>query len=271
MLSRFFAKSRTAKFVLTLLVFLCGAAGFGFADASDPSRGEARARIEPAGFIYGGAIGVRREIYSNYDRRVVPMPIIGYRGERLRVFGPFVTYDLYRSGALGVDARLSPRFQGFDESNSDIFRGMDERDSSLDLGLGLTFERDEWKLEFIALRDVLDRSNGRELRVGLGRAFRAGSLVVEPVVGLSYLDRAHVDYYYGVAASESTTFRPAYAGDSALNARFGLNFVTLAYFGGLTRLGLERTWFDSSIDGSPLTDEDADFGVFIAFSKFFDK
>lgn len=232
-------------------------------------RGESRAQIEPEAFIYGAALGVRREIYIDYDNRVIPLPILGYRGEKLRVFGPFVNYEMYRAGAFGVDAKLSPRFGGFDESDSDIFDGMEERKFSMDLGLGLTWQRDDWKLELAGLYDVLDRSDGREWRASLGRAFRVGKVFLEPTIGVSYLDSRHVDYYYGVDESEAASFRPAYLGKSALNRNLGISLVTPAWFDGLTRISVENTWYDSAISDSPLTDADSSLGIYIAFSKFF--
>ena len=175
-----------------------------------------------------------------------------------------------REGAFGFDLRLSPRFEGFDESDSDIFEGMEEREFSMDAGIGMTWQRDDWKLELAGLKDLLDRSDGQEWTLQLGRAFRRGSLFIEPSVGLSYLDSRHVDYYYGVADAEATAARPAYDGDSALNTTLGISFFTPAYFGGLTRIGIEGTWYDSAIDDSPLTDSDSNLSIFIAFSKFFD-
>lgn len=254
--------------LVALLSALAGSAAG--ADATN-GRGEAREHAEPAEFFYGGAVGIRREIYRDYDRRIVPIPIIGYRGDRLRVYGPFVNYDLLRAGGLTADVRLAPRFQGFDESDGDIFHGMDERESSLDLGLGVKYAAGNWNLELAGLRDALDRSNGREASLDLGRAFQVGKFRVEPAVGLQYLDSAHVDYYYGVEPGEATSFRIAYDGDSALNARLSITVVTPAYLGGLLRIGIERTWFDSTIEDSPLTDEDANLGVFIAFSKRFER
>ncbi|MDH3635584.1 MAG: MipA/OmpV family protein [Gammaproteobacteria bacterium] len=234
-------------------------------------QGENRARIEPTGFFYGGALGVRREIYADYERRIIPLPVIGYRGEKLRVFGPFVSYEVGHAGAMDLDVRLSPRFSVFDESDSDNFDGMEEREFSMDAGFGLTWARDDWKLELAGLRDALDRSNGKEWSATLGRAYRAGTLLLEPAIGLSYLDRRHVDYYYGVDTSEATGSRPVYRGDSALNTTLGLTLATPALFGGLTRIGIENTWYDSPIEDSPITDADSNLSVFIAFSKFFDK
>lgn len=263
--------SRGARRALAVLQIWLGAVVFATTALAASERGENRARIEPTGFFYGGAFGVRREIYADYDRRIIPLPVIGYRGEKLRVFGPFVSYEVARAGAIGLDVRLSPRFGGFDDSDSDIFDGMEEREFSMDAGFGLTWARDDWKLELVGLKDALDRSNGQEWSATVGRAYRAGTLLLEPAIGVSYLDREHVDYYYGVEASEATGSRPEYRGDSSLNTTLGLTLVTPALFGGLTRIGIENTWYDSPIEDSPLTDTDSSLSIFIAFSKFFDK
>ena len=265
------ANSSVAWRVLTILGAWLGAVVIATAPAATPERGENRVRIEPNGFFYGGALGVRREIYADYERRVIPLPVIGYRGEKLRVFGPFVNYEVARSGALGLDVRLSPRFGGFDESDSDVFDGMEEREFSMYAGFGLTWERADWKLQLVGLHDALDRSNGHEWSATLGRAYRSGTLLLEPSIGLGYLDRRHVDYYYGVDDIEATSSRLAYRGDSALNATLGLTLATPALFGGLTRIGIENTWYDSAIEDSPITDTDSGLSIFIAFSKFFDK
>ena len=260
---------RLARYLLPALLSLQLLAGPSSADDSNTERGENRARLEPRGFIYGAALGIEREIYDGFERRVIPLPLLGYRGEKLTVFGPFVSWDLFELGDIEFDLRLSPRFDGFDESDSDIFEGMEEREFSMDIGFGLGYERNDWKIELASLQDALGRSDGRELTLGLAHVFRQGPVFIEPEIGLSYLDRRHVDYYFGVAEAEALAFRPAYDGDSALNATLGINLVTPAFFGGLTRFGIENTWFDSSIADSPLTDDDSSLTVFIAFSKFF--
>ena len=237
--------------------------------ADEAQRGANRAKIEPHGFIYGGAIAVRNEIYVGYDRRVILLPVLGYRGEKLRIFGPFVNYEAYREGAFGFDVILSPRFNGFSPSDSGIFAGMQERKLSLDLGLGVNWQRDNWKIQLSTRHDVLDRNNGREVRASLSRAYRFGWIFVEPSVGISFLDKRHVDYYYGVAESEAASFRPAYRGESALNSNLGVSISTPAFFNGFTRIGVDNVWFDSAISNSPLTAEDSSLSIYISFSKFF--
>lgn len=259
-------RCRRSSFIFFLLL----ATASGTLHGETDTRGENRARIEPSGFIYGGAIGLRQEIYADYDHRIIPLPVIGYRGEKLRVFGPFVNYEVARRDGFGFDLGLSPRFGGFDESDSDIFRGMDEREFSMDATLGATWQRDDWKINLQGLYDVLGRSDGREARLRLGRAFRAGRFILEPSLGLSYLDRRHVDYYYGVDDDEAAAFRPAYRGRSALNPTLGIGIFTPSLFGGLGRIGIENTWYDEPIVDSPLVEHDSGLSIFIAYSRFFD-
>ena len=58
--------------------------------------------------------------------------------------------------------------------------------------------------QFFAVHDILDRSGGYELQAKLGKVFRNGP-VYEPNLSVSYLDKDHVDYYYGVRAMKSQT------------------------------------------------------------------
>ena len=251
------------------LLSLCLLAGPAAANDSGSERGENRARLEPRGFIYGAALGIESEIYDGFERRVIPLPVLGYRGENLTVFGPFVSWEVAEFGDVELDLQLSPRFDGFDASDSDIFEGMEEREFSMDVGFSLGYERNDWKIEAASLYDALDRSDGRELTLGLARVFRQGPVFIEPEIGLSSLDRRHVDYYFGVTEAEAASFRPAYDGDSALNTTLGVTLVTPAFLGGLTRIGIENTWLDDSIADSPLTDTDTSLSIYIAFSKFF--
>ena len=197
------------------------------------------------------------------------MPILGYRGEKLEVYGPFVSYEFFEIGSIEISGLLSPRFNGFDESDSDIFDGMDDREFSMDAGISLGYQKVDWQMELSARYDVLDRSNGYEIIGKLGKVYRTGPVFIEPAIGLSYLDSSHVGYYYGVDESEATRERPVYKGDEALNTTLGVSFITPVFFDGLTRLGIQNTWFDSGITDSPLTDSDAGLEYFITFSKFF--
>ncbi|MCO7191219.1 MULTISPECIES: MipA/OmpV family protein [unclassified Pseudoalteromonas] len=237
--------------------------------AQADERGALRAQMEPKGFLYGIGLGVSEEIYQGYDRRVIPLPILGYRGDKLSILGPFISYEILEINDIELVLQASPRFQGYDESDSDVFKGMAERDFSMDGGVGIKYERENWKFGISAVHDVLDKSDGYEVSTSLAKVYKSGPFFYEPSLSVSYLDSHHVDYYYGVRLSEATSARPQYVGDNATNVALGFSISTPIFFGGFTQLAFDYTWFDDSITDSPLVDSDASFAARLLFSKFF--
>ncbi|MDP5151138.1 MipA/OmpV family protein [Rheinheimera baltica] len=223
----------------------------------------------PQGFLYGIGIGVNQEIYRGYSNRTIPLPILGYRGEKLSVYGPFASYTLVDFGNISFSAKLAPRFAGFDQSDSSMFVGMAKRKNSLDGGFGVQLRQQAWLLEADTVFDLLGNSNGQESKLALSYSYRAGPVVIEPKVGVSYSDNKLINYYYGVPVEEATADRLAYNAGGAFNYNAGVSFSTPLFFGGMTRLGIEHHWYDSSISNSPLTDRDTGLSAFLSWSTFF--
>lgn len=233
------------------------------------SRGDARERIEPKGFIYGLGLGISQEIYKGYDYRVIPLPIIGYRGEDLSILGPFISYDAFEFSDIKIAIKSAPRFQGFDDSDSYVFENMDERKFSMDAGLGLSYQKKDWKIGLSGMFDVLGRSKGYEAKANISRVFRYGPLFFEPSASFSYVDSNHVDYYYGVKANETNEFIRQYTGKSALNTTLGFSVSTPVFLGGFTQVVIDYTLYDAAITDSPLVEDDTNLGIRLLFSKFF--
>jgi outer membrane protein len=223
----------------------------------------------PQGFLYGLGIGVNQEIYRGYSSRTIPLPILGYRGDKLSVYGPFISYKLLDLGNISFSAKLAPRFAGFEASDSSVFTGMAKRKDSLDGGFGVQFRQQGWLLEADTVFDLLGNSNGRESKLAVGYSYIAGVLLIEPKFGISYSDSKLVNYYYGVRPDEATTQRVAYTAGGAVNYNAGFSLSTPIFFGGMTRLGIEHHWYGSSISDSPLTDRDKGLSAFLSWSTFF--
>ena len=251
-------------FALTLAATLCSASVI-----AEESRGEERERIEPKGFLYGFGLGINQEIYKGYDYRVIPLPIIGYRSDDFRVLGPFISYDALAIGEVEISIQAAPRFQGFDESDSYVFKNMSDRKFSMDAGLGLSYERNNWKIGLSSMFDILGNSNGYEASANISRVFRQGPVFFEPRLSVSYLDDKHVDYYYGVKAEETNEFTSQYQGSSALNTTLGFSVSTPILLGGFTSIAIDYTWYDNSITKSPLVEDDTNLSARLLFSKFF--
>jgi outer membrane protein len=224
---------------------------------------------DTSSFLYGLGLSTDKEIYKGYDRRNLFLPIIGYRGEKLNVFGPFVSYEVQKFAGIKVLVQAAPRFQGFDDTDSYIFEGMADRKFSMDAGIGLNYQKNDWKISFSSMFDVLDRSNGIELTSSIGHTFRFGPFFIEPRVTLSYLDSNHVDYYYGVSKFEVNANRTEYIGESALNTGIGLSMSTPIFLGGYTQINIQRTWFDSGITDSPLVEDNSNLTVRLLYTRKF--
>lgn len=222
----------------------------------------------PQGFTYGVGLAIKREIYKGYEQRVVPLPLIGYQGENLSVYGPFISYKLYQQKQFKVSALVAPRFEGFDESDSSYFKGMQERKFSMDAGLGIDYKPQGWHLSAKLRADVLSRSNGYEANVKVAKSYRYGPVSFGPNIGLTYLDSNNVDYYYGVRASEATSERTFYQGSSALNKSLGFA-VSSPFYGGFLRAAVNNTWYHNSITDSPLTERETSLGFMLTYSRFF--
>jgi len=238
-------------------------------NAPDNEQPDYSAQINAQGFFYGFFLGASNEIYKGYGTRLIPYPLIGYKGDKLNVYGPFVSYDILSSNGATFYFQLSPRFAGYDESDSSIFQGMAERKNSIDAGFGLKLEYNNWTLKGSTLSELLSYSDGTEIEASISRSFRAGPFLIEPQLYSSYLSNDHVNYYYGVRASEANQFRQAYRGVHALNHAIGLSIATPVLFGGMTRLIIEHNLIDTPISNSPLVDSDTSTSLKLIFSKFF--
>lgn len=234
-----------------------------------PCSAIAQKSLDSTGYLYGLGVSTNKEIYKGYNRRTIPLPIIGYKGEKLKVFGPFISYQVSQKSGFNFFIQAAPRFQGFDDSDSDIFVGMKDRKFSMDVGAAFSYEANEWKIKFSSMFDVLNRSNGAELVTSLSHTFRFGPIFLEPRLTFSYLDSNHVDYYYGVDKDEVTEIRNEFTGKSALNTGLGLSISTPILFNGFTQLNIQRTWFSDEITESPLVEDHSNISVRLLYTRNF--
>lgn len=250
---------------LTLLLLLLS--NITYADENNASEPQNKPP-EFQGFIWGAGVAYQQQIYKGFDQRTIAIPLLGYVGEKLNVFGPFVSYTLVDNNNWGFDLNLSPRFTGYEEDDSDFFNDMDERKDSLDAGFSLKYNPNTWSFQFKALADVLSKSDGSEFEISMAKKFRKNSFTIEPSVSINHLDKNMIDYYYGVRQEESLATRSFYEGSSSQTQSLKLSISTPLPVG-LIRMDLNSTWYGSGITDSPLVDSDQSFGARIFFITFF--
>ena len=224
---------------------------------------------QPQGWMWGFGVAASQDVYTDFDNRIVPIPIIGYTGEKLRVYGPFVGYQLFQQDGFTLDAQLVPVFAGYEEDDSAVFTGMEDRDFSYAAGIGLNYNTGGWIYSLSTNADILGKFDGYQASARIGKQFRIDQYMIEPSIGVNYQDSNYVDYYYVVRPEEATAFRSAYNGDGALNTEIRIAVSTRQFFKGMTRLELGATFFDDSISDSPLTDDDTSLNAMLVYTRFF--
>lgn len=229
----------------------------------------AQAPQQPQGWMYGFGINAAQDVYTDFDNRIIPIPIIGYVGERLRIYGPFVSYQLLQKRQLTIEAQLVPVFAGYEQDDSPVFEGMEDRDFSYAAGLGVNYNVDSWVFSVSGNADILGRFDGYQMTGSAGKTFRIQGFMIEPTIGVTYQDSNYVDYYYGVRTEETTLTRAAYKGDSAINTEVSLAVSTRRFLGGMTRFEIGATFFDDSISDSPITDDDMAMNAMLIYTRFF--
>ena len=250
-----------------LLLISCFINSIAFANDDPTPQSELR-NSPPKGFIYGAGVSYQQQIYKGFDQRTLAIPLLGYIGEKLNVFGPFISYSVVRNKDWFFDLNLSPRFNGYDEKDSDFFIGMQERKDSLDAGFSLNYNPNKWSFQFKALTDVLSKSNGTDLEFNIARKFQHKSLTIQPSLSILHLDHNLSDYYYGVRQDEVTSNRSYYEASSTSNQSLKLS-LSRPISVGLIRLDLDNTWYGSGITDSPLVDKDHSFGARLFFIGYF--
>lgn len=195
--------------------------------------------------------------YRGVGSDVDLMPIYVYEGDRffLHSYRAGARFDVADASRLEIS--IMQRFEGFPNTNIPAsLAGMDTRHSQLDGGLALRVGAPDRAQFVVEVRhDISEESNGGEIRLGGGKAFRSGPLVLYPYASLSWRDEDLNNYYYGVKESEQTPERPAYEAGAGFEFSIGLygKYHLTEHWRLLAGIGTER--LSREIRDSPIVSE----------------
>ena len=140
------------------------------------------------------------------------VPMIAYHSERLRIYGPNISYNLLR-GSIGFDLKINvvgDRYQAYE---------VEKRDTAINGGASI-------RLFFLSIHygsDIARTYNGNMMAVSLVHRFKFGEkLTIIPRFSKEYLNKSFTRYYYGVRDNETGEFR-AYTLNEAVNDIYALN------------------------------------------------
>lgn len=188
---------------------------------------------EPEGSSWGLGLAAisAQKAYKGMDRETKALPMISYENRYVKLGGPNLELKL-----PGIELSESQRLNfgivtklfdgaGYEAGDSPALAGMAERKSSVWFGAKMEWENDlaDVKLEWLG---ASGNSKGQRLTFGLERKIMLSpSLMLIPQVGVEWVDKKYVDYYYGVRANEATAGRAAYTGKATVNPEINLTGI----------------------------------------------
>ncbi|BCU55932.1 MipA/OmpV family protein [Enterobacter kobei] len=156
-------------------------------------------------FSVGAGVGVLETPYKDYDRKVVPVPVITYEGDDFWFRGLGGGYYLWNdeSDKLSVTAYYSPfEFKPKDSDNWQL-RQLDKRKATLMAGLSYVHNTQYGFLRTSLAGDTLDNSNGISWDLAWLYRYTNGGLTLTPGIGVEWSSENMNEYYYGVSGKES--------------------------------------------------------------------
>ncbi len=222
----------------------------------DPNQSEQEASEM---YIGAGAV-VKGQPYIGVDSKVYPVPLFGYDGPKLYMYGISGGYRLIKGDSWSIGPVFRPRFTGYESDDSDALTGMDDRDWTLDLGVAWSWLTDYGLISVGWVTDVLGRHKGHELEFSYTIMFPLAGFDIIPSVAVQYQSSDLVDYYYGVRSNEEVLpDRPAYEAGGAWNPYLRVAVRRKLNEKWTVLLGGQLDWFDDEIKDSPVVDESRDF------------
>ncbi|VYU61225.1 MipA/OmpV family protein [Metakosakonia massiliensis] len=156
-------------------------------------------------FSLGAGVGVAESPYKDYDRDVVPIPVISWESDNFWFHGLGGGYYLWNDDTdkLSIAAFYNPMQFKPGDSDDRQLRELDKRKSTMMAGLSYVHNTPYGFLRTTLAGDTLDNSNGVIWDLGWLYRYNAGALTVTPGIGVEWNSDNQNEYYYGVSRSEA--------------------------------------------------------------------
>ncbi len=232
-----------------------------------------------SGWSFGGAVIAREGIYAGESEDIIPLPYIGYEGEKFFIRGLSGGYHLLQNETFAVDLALSinPGITAKDFGLSELAANgvnrahLDDREWAADAGISASVQALGGQFKFDVKADVTDQSGGQELGIGYEYPIFLGQTMLTPSIGARYLTEDRANYYYGTLSTEVARGAPNYKPGAVTIPYVGLG-VMHNLTPDWTVIGMaEYNMLPEEITDSPLMDHDKDgyFSVIFGVARSF--
>lgn len=213
----------------------------------------------------GVATAIIDSPYAGEGTRVLPLPLIGYEGERWFFRETTAGMHVLDKGGFQLNAIVAGRFNGFDihdlgaaalASNGLDARLLQDRRHGIDAGLGVSWSNGPGVLRLQAVADVSGASGGQEVSAEYLHQFQAGRWTLAPGVGVRWKSSDLTQYYYGILDKEVARGVARYAPGAVIVPT--VSFSAIRPVGERWKLyaGFEYSILPRKITDSPLLEKD---------------
>ncbi len=192
------------------------------------------------------------------------LPLITYNGKKFYIDGSRVGFHLYQSEDWLIGTYAAYRFAGFNEENAIELDGLD-RDDSIDGRFAISHYTRFGDFTVDIGADIGNKSNGWDADVRWGKVFERGNYRIRPWLGLTFESQRLTDYYYGVDLDEVTPEREAYATQSALEWRYGIDMSYRISQHHYVGLNMQYSELDETKINSPIVDNKGQYSAFASY------
>lgn len=151
-----------------------------------------------------GAIAINVP-YKEYDMKVMPIPIVTYKGDNFWVSGLGGGYYLFNSASdkISIMGYYDPMQFKHEDSDNEKLQQLTTRKGTMMAGLSYVHNTQYGSLRVALTGDVLGNSNGVIADMAWLYRYINGSFSITPAVGLKWNSENQNDYYYGISRYES--------------------------------------------------------------------
>jgi len=223
----------------------------------------------------GVAVITSQKAYTGIDRDNKLLPILSYENRYIRLSGPELAvklpgYQFSESNNVNFSIIGKYDFTDYKQSDAPILNGMADRDGGFRAGFKAEWQNSIADISAEYVTEVSGDSEGSEVNLTVEKTWHfAQHYMFTPRIAVSWQDKKHIDYYYGVRRNEVTAERAFYQGEAGMNIETGARVGYMFEQRHIIFLDVSLTSLATEIKDSPLVDRSTENRVFLGYSYRF--
>lgn len=165
----------------------------------------ASAHTANANFGLGLGVGFSTEIYHDYDRTILPLPLINYESDSFYFRGLGGGYHVYKDAQneLSLNAYYLPMRFDPDDTDNRAMKLLDKRKSTLMAGVRYQHSADWGIIKAAFSGDTLSNNEGFLADMSYSYPLHLNRTTITAGAGVTWASKKYNQYYFGISEAES--------------------------------------------------------------------